>query len=192
MCRQGVGWDDSLPEALKPRWESWQNDFANLERINIARCYAPVDFGEVVERELHHFSDASTNGYGQCTYLRTKNYKGQVHCCLVMGKARVSPTKLTTIPRLELAAAVISVTVSNLLREEFSFADMKEHFWTDSKVVLSYINNDLRRFHTFVANRVQKIRNSTNPQQWHYVPTNTNPADGASRGRTIHDLLRSD
>lgn len=23
MCHQGVGWDDPLPEMLKPRWESW-------------------------------------------------------------------------------------------------------------------------------------------------------------------------
>ena len=58
--------------------------------------------------------------------------------------------------------------------------------------MLSYINNDSRRFHTFVTNRVQKIRNSTNSQQWHYVPTDKNPADGASRGRTVNELLKSD
>ncbi|XP_041946889.1 uncharacterized protein LOC121707963 [Alosa sapidissima] len=191
MCRQGVGWDDPLPELLKPRWESWRHDFANLEKIEIDRCYLPVNFGVVMETELHHFSDASTSGYGQCSYLRVKNLRGEIQCSLVIGKARVSPTKLTTIPRLELTAAVVSVTVSNMLREELSYTDVKEHFWTDSKVVLSYINNDSRRFHTFVANRVQKIRNSTTPQQWHYVPTDKNPADGASRGRTVNELLRS-
>ncbi|XP_038158088.1 uncharacterized protein LOC119794558 [Cyprinodon tularosa] len=192
MCQQGVSWDEPLPEALKPRWESWQHDFANLEKIHIARCYIPVDFGDVIEKELHHFSDASTNGYGQCSYLRVKNSKGEIHCSLVMGKARVSPTKLTTIPRLELTAAVVSVTVSNLLREQLSCANTKEYFWTDSKVVLSYINNDSRRFHTFVANRVQRIRNSTSPQQWHYVPTDRNPADGALRGRTVNELIKSE
>ena len=40
-------------------------------------------------------------------------------------------------------------------------------FWSDSKVVLGYIHNDSRRFHIFVANRVQQIRESTNPNQWH-------------------------
>ncbi|KAI2646413.1 Pro-Pol polyprotein [Labeo rohita] len=192
MCRQGVDWDEHLPDMLKPQWESWQRDFSNLERIRIARCYVPINFGEVIERELHHFSDASTSGYGQCSYLRVKNQKGETHCSLVMAKARVAPTKLTTIPRLELTAAVVSVAISDILREEMSFAFTKEYFWTDSKVVLSYINNDSRRFHTFVANRVQKIRNSTTPQQWHYVPTDKNPADGASRGRTVSELLESD
>ncbi|KAI7807219.1 hypothetical protein IRJ41_024887 [Triplophysa rosa] len=191
MCNQGTGWDELLPERLKPRWESWQRDFTNLQKINIARCYLPTNFGEVVETELHYFSDASTSGYGQCSYLRVKNKKGEIHCSLVIGKARVSPTKVTTIPRLELTAAVVSVSISKMLKEELRIVDGKEYFWTDSKVVLGYINNDARRFHTFVANRVQKIRHCTNPQQWHYVPTDENPVDGASRGKTVNELLTS-
>lgn len=191
MCHQGINWDDSLPETLRPRWESWQRDFANLDKVNITRCNFPASFGEPKELELHHFSDASTSGYGQCTYLRAKNVKEEIHCSLVIAKARVSPTKLTTIPRLELTAAVVSVSVSNMLREELCYAQVKEYFWTDSKVVLGYVNNEARRFHTFVANRVQKIRKSTNPRQWFYVPSEENPADSASRGKSVTELLSS-
>lgn len=57
--------------------------------------------------ELHHFADASVSGYGECTYLRAINKPNEVHCCLVMGKSRVSPTEVTTIPRLP--AAVVAV-----------------------------------------------------------------------------------
>lgn len=177
-----------LPDLLKPRWESWQNDFTNLEKLNITRCYLPGSFGEVKEMELH-ISDASVSGYRQCTYMRARNVQGD--CTLVIAKARVSPTKLTTIPRLELTAAVVSVTVSNMLREELSYASVKEYFWTYSRVVLGYINNDARRFHTFVANRVQKIRQSTSPQQWFYVPSKVNPADRASRGLNVTELITS-
>ncbi len=56
---------------------------------------------------------------------------------------------------------------------------------------MGYINNDVRHFHTFVANGVQKIRQSTEPKQWLYVPTDQNPADNASRGGTIKELLSS-
>ncbi len=59
--------------------------------------------------ELHHFADASVTGYGECTYLRAINKSNKVHCCLVMGKSRVSPNKVTAIPRLELTAAVVVV-----------------------------------------------------------------------------------
>ena len=114
-----------------------------------------------------------------------------VHCSLVMGKSRVAPTRVTTIPRLELAAALVSVKISTLLAEELEYEDPEEYFWTDSRVVISYIGNEARRFHTFVANRVQRIRDRTTPQQWNYVPSEENPADHASRCLTAVELRSS-
>ena len=66
---------------------------------------------------------------------------------------------------------------------------MKETFWADSKTVLEYINNDARRFHIFVGNRVQEIRNKTSPEQWRYIGTKENPADVASRGSSVLELI---
>lgn len=97
-----------------------------------------------------------------------------------MAKSRVAPLKVTTIPRLELTAAVVSVAVNDMLKEEMNLADAEAYFWTDSQVVLGYINNEVRRFHTFVANRVQRIHRSTTPEQWQYIPSDENPADYAS------------
>ncbi|XP_029967089.1 uncharacterized protein LOC115402704 [Salarias fasciatus] len=190
ICQKGVGWDELLPDELKPRWESWVSDLKNLEKIQIPRCYSPANFGKILRTELHHFSDASSQGYGQCTYIRFVS-ENKVHCTLVMGKARVAPTKVVTIPRLELTAAVISAAVSSMLKEELELKVDKEYFWTDSQVVLGYVSNEARRFHIFVANRVQRIRETTNPQQWHYVDTNENPADYASRGLNVSELINS-
>ena len=62
--------------------------------MRVARCFKPYDFGKVATVQLHHFSDASTVGYGQCTYLRLVNADGRIHCCLVLAKARSrSPRK---------------------------------------------------------------------------------------------------
>ncbi|KAL6480076.1 hypothetical protein MHYP_G00111090 [Metynnis hypsauchen] len=190
MCQRGMGWDEPLPKDLKSRWESWMKDLENLEKIEIPRCFIPVGFGEVQRAELHHFSDASSQGYGQCSYIRLLS-KEKVHCSLVMGKARVAPTKIVTIPRLELTAAVTSAAVSNMLREELEFKIDEEYYWTDSQVVLGYINNEARRFHVFVANRVQRIRETTDTRQWHYIDTEENPADHASRGLKVADLINS-
>ncbi|XP_026214228.1 uncharacterized protein LOC113160973 [Anabas testudineus] len=192
MCKNGTGWDDPLTSQLQPVWENWKSDIANLERIKIPRCYVPADFGHVVKKELHHFSDASTHGYGQCSYLRQVNQDGNVHCALITGKSRVAPLKVITIPRLELTAAVVSVAVSSILKEELGFSNMDEYFWTDSKVILGYIYNEARRFHTFVSNRIQRIHLTTTPQQWRYVSTDKNPADIASRGASVSELLSSD
>lgn len=191
MCRRGVAWDDLIAEELLPHWLKWRDDLVNLTNVVIPRTYVPAKFGPICKVELHHFSDASTKGYGQCSYLRFQNEAGNVHCALVLGKSRVAPLKLTTIPRLELTAAVVSVQANGLLKRELQFPDIAEHFWTDSRVVLGYIKNEARRFHTFVANRVQKIHLGSLPEQWRYISSEENPADHASRGLTPNELLSS-
>ena len=135
-------------------WERWRNNLKELTDLQIQRCVTPVDF-DIKVCEFHHFSDASSTGYVQCTYLRLVDNADKVHCSLLMGKARVTPRKAIPIPRLELTAAVVSVKVHSLLRKEFEFENALLYFWTDSSVVLGYIMNDARRFHVFVGNRVQ-------------------------------------
>ena len=61
-------------------------------------------------------------------------------------------------------------------------------FWSDSMVVLQYIANERRRFHTFVANRIAEIRQSSEPTQWRHVPGEMNPADDCSRGLPASQL----
>lgn len=108
-----------------------------------------------------------------------------------MGKSRVSPISVTTIPRLELTAAVVAARTSDMLRSQLEIQDLQEFFWTDSTVVLGYINNDARRFQVYVANRIQRIKSSTNPEQWGYVASEDNPADHSSRGLTAERLRTS-
>ncbi|PIK42690.1 hypothetical protein BSL78_20459 [Apostichopus japonicus] len=191
LCNDHMAWDCPLPEELRATWENWRRNLCKLDELKFERCYKPVGFGKVVRVELHHFCDASTKGYGHCSYLRLQNGLNQVHCAFVMGKARVAPIKSITIPRLELTAAVLSVKISLLLRKELEYDNISEFFWTDSQVVLGYINNEARKFHVFVANRVQQIRNATDPSQWRHVKGSDNPADHASRGLTTEELLGS-
>ena len=144
-----------------------------------------------MKKELRHFSDASTKGYGRCSYLRLQDDSGRFHCSFVAGKSQVTPLKPVTIPRLELQAAVTSVKVSRQIRQELSLTDVPEFFWSDSKVVLGYIANESRRFRVFVANRVQLIHDGSSVDQWKYVESKSNPADEASRGLSPSTLLTS-
>ena len=63
-------------------------------------------------------------------------------------------------------------------------------FWTDSTVVLHYVKNETRRYHTFAANRVAVILDGSEPRQWKHVCGDMNTADDASRGLTDHIFLR--
>ncbi|MEE9353165.1 MAG: hypothetical protein V3U94_01940, partial [Candidatus Thorarchaeota archaeon] len=191
MCKHGSSWDEPLADDLRPRWEHWRNDLVGLGELDIPRCYQAPGFGMAKKVELHHFSDASSSGYGQCSYIRLVDDKNTVHCSLVIGKSRVAPLKVTTIPRLELTAAVVSAKVSRVLVEELEYDHVQYYFWTDSKIVLGYIRNEARRFHTFVSNRVQRIHDCTDSSQWRHISTNDNPADYASRGLTASELRNS-
>ena len=117
------------------------------------------------------------------------NVSGKIHCCLLIGKSRVTPKKNVTIPRLELVAAVLSVKIAALIRRELDIEWKNETFWTDSKVVLGYINNNTKKFKIFVANWIQQIHEGSNVSQWRYVPSKMNPADDASRRLDANPLI---
>ena len=108
LCLKGLGWDDPIPETSKQKWEAWLRELPKLEQFQIPRCFKPQEFSDVKRCELHHFSDASNQGYGAVSYLRQINAGGKVHCSLIMAKSRLAPLKAMTIPRMELSAAVLA------------------------------------------------------------------------------------
>lgn len=192
MCKERLSWDDPIPEHLLPVWHSWCQELRELAQIQIPRCIKPKQVSDQFTVELHVFSDASTIGYGACAYLRFVDHLDKVACSkLIMSKSRVAPLKTLTIPRLELQAAVVGSKLAMFLQQELQYDDIKTIFWSDSTAVLGYIRNEDRQFHVFVCNRVRHIRNVSDPQDWHYVQTNVNPADLLSRGCSVQTLKDS-
>mgnify|MGYP000097242441 CR=1 FL=1 len=59
---------------------------------------------------------------------------------------------LTTTPRIELSAAKLGSELTVKSRAKLTIEATEEYFWTDSVTVLSYIKNEDKRFHRFVAN----------------------------------------
>ena len=78
-----------------------------------------------------------------------------------------------------------------MLKNELDIEGTKCYYHTDSEVVIGYINNEARRFHVYVGNRVQHIRDRSSPRDWFHVPLKENPADLSSRGLTAKELLES-
>lgn len=189
LHRMKCDWDDPIPQTFQHKWNKWLTDLEKVADFKVNRCIKPKGFGRIVSAQLHHFSDASENGYGTATYLRMQNIEEMVHVAFLFGKARVTPLKPITIPRLELTAAVVAVRVDKMLQSELQLPLKKSNFWTDSTSVIKYINNEDRRFQTFVANRVSTIRDNSDVAQWRYISSKKNPADEASRGLTVDNFL---
>lgn len=94
-----------------------------------------------------------------------------------------------TIPMLELSAAVVAIRLDSILRREMRLEVQHTTFWSDSMIVLQYIKNTSKRFHTFVSNKVAVIHDGSLPSQWKYVDTASNPADDATRGLEAKRML---
>ena len=79
----------------------------------------------------------------------------------VLGKAKLTSSHATTVPRLELCAVVLGIETTELITEELDFDLQAVAFYLDSRVVLGYISNESSRFYVYVSNRVERIRKSS-------------------------------
>ena len=192
LCRMNLSWDDKLTGPYLDIWENWLSSLPKLEELHMPRCLRPTEFGDISLTQLHYFADASSHGYGVVVYVRFSNTVGQIHCQLLISKARVAPIKKSTIPRMELTAATVAVKLHHKLLQELDIPIDMVFFWTDSMAVLRYIANERSRFQTFVANRISVIRAGSSIEQWKHVSSESNPADCVSRGLTVENLLKSE
>ncbi|XP_028412576.1 uncharacterized protein LOC114535468 [Dendronephthya gigantea] len=186
-----LGWDDPLPISLQRKWQNWKESLAILAETYVPRCFLQEKTSQIKKAEIHAFSDGSDLAIGIAVYLKLTNQSGEIKVSLVFAQAKLAPKRATTIPRLELCAAVLAVKAVKWITHELKIKIDEIFFHTDSKVVLGYLQNESKRFYVYVANRIQVIRTGSDPSQWHYVKSSENPADMATRGKPAKDLLDS-
>ena len=87
-------------------------------------------------------------------------------------------------------AAALSSKLGSKLLKELDIPIQHEVYWTDSKVVLGYLNNNTKKFKLFVSNRVTFIKDRTTSVKWRYVSSEDNPADIPTRVLRTDDTER--
>lgn len=175
-----VGWDDTVPIEIQRAWSRFINNLHYISSLNIPRrvlCDSPTSI------ELHCFGDASQLAYSACVFMKSVSDSGESYINLICAKTRVCPLKPTaTIPRLELCAALLAAQLGSTVQAALRQHVTRSIFWTDSSVVLAWLNADESKLKVFVANRITATKDITERESWRYVPTSLNPADLASRG----------
>ncbi|XP_073964374.1 uncharacterized protein [Choristoneura fumiferana] len=179
VWRRGTGWDEKLDADLAQRWAEWTRNLKALREVTIPRCYP--GYTRAIRRELHVFVDASETAYTCALYWRATTTDGAVRVTLVAAKAKVAPLKLTSIPRLELQAAVLGAKMAAAVVEEHDHKPDSKTFWTDSRTVLAWLRTGARSYRPFVAHRIAAIEEHTAINEWRWVPTKQNVADEATR-----------
>lgn len=143
---------------------------------------------------MHGFSDAAQNAYGACVYVRSIEDQSKIQVRLLCSKIRVAPLKSQTISRLELCAALTLarlMTKINDVVNSLNVAINRIIYWSDSTIVLNWLQTQPSTLQVFVANRVAEIQELTDCSSWRHVPTKENPADLLSRGLFPEQLLQS-
>ena len=128
--------------------------------------------------KLPVFADASNGARDTVYYVRIISID-TIFCRLIMGKSHIAGSGQTTIPRLELEAAV---KLSRLIRQELDFQNASCFFWTDSTIVFKNLRADTKKFTTFPRNRLQRILKYTKVYDRNFVGLKINPADKLTRG----------
>lgn len=188
-------WDDQISPELKSEFE---RIIANMkyDEIKIPRRLSDLPL-KTYKSELHGFSDASSQAFACCVYLKTTDrYNSTVN--LIFSKSKVKPKKFGpnfSIHRMELLAAGIGVRALIFVKEQLKLFDSsldietlepELNLWTDSSTVLHWLRASTKQ-DVFIENRLKVIRKIPN-LVCRYVNTEDNPADIASRGCTVPEL----
>ena len=187
-----MDWDDLFLGDLASKARKWFKELEDLPTIKVPRCLRLGQEEEMLSQTLHTFLDASQDAYGAVVYSRATYKSGAVSIRFVAAKSRVAPLAATSIPRLELMAAVLGLRMAGSISRVLNASLDQATFWSDSMNVLCWIRGRSRSFKPFVANRVGEIQTATDPKQWRYVPTNKNPADLLTRGLKLSELTKNE
>ncbi|XP_070141591.1 uncharacterized protein [Drosophila kikkawai] len=179
-------WDELLPAELLHRWHDFLRSYSFLHQVRIPRW---VQFQPEVQ--IHGFSDASQKAYGAAIYVRIQR-DGIISSNLPTSKTKVAPVKTVSLPRLELCGAVLLADLWTAILPQIPFGRIESFLWTDSTIVLAWLNKPPCQWTTFVASRVTKIAQNTDASQWSHVRSEHNPADLASRGVAAEELATSE
>lgn len=182
-----LGWDDPLPAPTVNRWNQFITQFRDIPKLIFPRW---IHFTSKDHLEIHGFSDASQSAICATVYTRTTSKEGCVETHLICSKTKVAPLKKMTIPRLELSGAVLLTKLVSRVLRILECQQIPIFLWTDSSIVLTWINNHPSRWKEFIHNRVCFIQETVPHAIWRFVPGTENPADCATRGMTPTQLLQ--
>jgi hypothetical protein len=185
-----LGWEETLPTEIVSKFCSWAAEAHLLAHIEICRNIHGSNSDDGSGRQLHVFCDASQVAYATVIFMRSVDVSGVVSVQMVAAKARLSPIKKPTIPRMELLACTIAARLAASVSEALNLSSVQWFYWTDSTTALAWIKgND--EWGTFVGNRVKDICSLTDASSWRHVSGVHNPADLPSRGCSPSQLLTS-
>ncbi|KHJ85936.1 Tas retrotransposon peptidase A16 [Oesophagostomum dentatum] len=183
--KQKLGWHETLPEEEQRRWTGIKNDIVGFTK-SIPRKV--LDKAFKAKLDLFIFVDSSKRAYACGLYITTISEDGSKSTQLFVGKSKIAPLKKEqTIPRLELLAIFLGLSVAETTILKTGVKFERINLFSDSTIALSWLRAN-KKLPPIVTTLVQKIGftaervRQTSQLTFFHVPTEENAADCATRG----------
>ncbi|XP_033097347.1 uncharacterized protein LOC117101487 [Anneissia japonica] len=183
-----LGWDDTLPDAMREQWFQFFNELTDIASICFPRCIKPEDAEPNTRPTLVVFSDGSEQAFGAVAYARYLLKDSRYACRLIASKNRVAPLQIISIVRLELSGAVLNKRLTCYIKKEMRLSFEREYHIIDSEIVRAMIQKQSYGFQTFAFTRIGEIQSATNPQDWWWCKGELNVGDLITRGERPSEL----
>ncbi|KAK7889795.1 hypothetical protein WMY93_025355 [Mugilogobius chulae] len=184
----GLGYtvDSDKLHVMRGRHQALE-EYTELSNVKFTRPLTPSN---LLERPSGiTFSDGSEHAYGAVLYLRWICSEGVV-IRLVEAKAKLTPLDHKGDPvKAEMCGAVFAARLKNYFQRHCRIEVGRWYHFVDSQTILGAIQRESYGYKTFFANRIGEIQNSTDVNDWRWIPGQSNVADTITRGASPQDLM---
>ena len=180
--------DDKIDEECTSQWSLLKPDLLSVSDFHIPRNNKIERCG-VIQFLLVCFCDASKSAHAAVVYLLQKNEVTSRSDHMV-ANTRLAPIKQITISRLELMVVQIGVRCVQFVKVQRGLSLANIYLWSDSQCVHNWLCT-AKSLSVFMQNRVSEIKGHKDIS-FGYTPSKENPADIASRGSTVQNLVEND
>ncbi|XP_014212915.1 uncharacterized protein LOC106642598 [Copidosoma floridanum] len=177
------------------RWTAFAAELQAISGLSLPRWIGTVTSADI---HLHIFSDASRHVMAAVLYSRLQAVDGSVRCHILLARTKLAPIRTfnpmaepvaqMTISRLELRAALLATKLLRSTAEELAVPIKCCHVWCDSQIVLHWVRFDQSTNNALVDNYMAQIQDTLPSNSWRYVPSQSNPADVATRSADMSSL----
>ncbi|KAK9754357.1 hypothetical protein QE152_g1368 [Popillia japonica] len=120
------------------------------------------------------------------------NHFIQAASCVIIVRAITQSIIVKNFYHCPVKTKLLKSTITSKVKASLRLIISEVFLWTDSTIVLAWIQTPPNLLKTFVANRIAQIQDLTNGNSWRHVPTSSNAADPLSRGMSAQELTRSE
>ena len=141
-----------------------------VEKVELPRSYYNKEYATI---ELHAFGDASKDVLCGIIFAQFKDKDEKVLASnFIHAKTFVvSKNRSRTIPELELQITAILTDMVQFVVTNHRIKFNKVYFYSDNRAVVEWIKRGAKNKTIFMNNRLEKIKQRTEPAQWKWIPT---------------------